>query len=204
VRTFSKDRYARQPPPAESERLLKYTPAGEVAHKVLKELQRRRAFRGDSSPATVYYPLGLAERRALFFKVLTKSSFLYRDARQLGAFERAFTEFHKATGCGLEALALRRNSSRRRRGSLTDIAKEVYRLIQAGETNPSAALNLTRTSRELDALGAWHQQTKQEREDAVLAQQVELLDADIIKEVEGADLTGLFVQLRDIFRMTRQ
>src|SRR5262249_8684117 len=151
-----------------------------------------------------YYPLGLAECRALFFKVLTKSTFLYRDARQLGAFERAFTEFHKATGCGLEALALRRNSSRRRRGSPADIATEVYRLIQAGGPHPSAALNLTRPSRELDAVGAWHRQMKQARKDAVLAQQVEMLDADKIKEVEGADLTGLFVQLRDIFRMTRQ
>jgi hypothetical protein len=203
VRTFSRDRYNGPPPPTESERLLKYTPACKVAHKVLKEIRTRRAIQGDSTPATVYYPLGLAERRANFFKVLTKSTFLYRNARQLQAFEHAFEEFRKATGCGLEGLALRRNSTTRRRGSLADIAKETYRLIRAGETNPSAALNLTRPSRELDAVREWHRLTKQDRKYAVLDQQVEMLDADVIKEVEGADLTGLFVQLRDIFRMTR-
>lgn len=189
VRTYATDRYDGPPPVLESRTLLKYQPAGDAARTAL----RRLAAPGERP--RVYYPLGLARRTVHTYKVLKSSGFLFRTPEQRRAWVRALGKFSDATGCGLEAIALRDSSGARRRGSLADVAGWVYRLIRKGAKNPAKSLNLNRVPtgvhRLVDEVKA--------RKDTATADLIAVIDERSLDD--AAKLTGLFVGPDDILRV---
>jgi hypothetical protein len=191
VRAYTEDRYDGPPPVVEATTLLSYKAAGRVARKALKALP---------IPTAVYYPLGLEQRRVQVYKVLKGSGFLFRTPRQQAAFVRAMAKFAEVTSCGLEALALRRSGEGRRKGSLADIAATLYRLIREGVQNPTKALNLTRLCGELEQVQEQHHLDYLARKIAAERELHRKIDARRLDE--ATILTGLFVCLEDIFRLT--
>jgi hypothetical protein len=130
------------------------------------------------------------------------SAFIFQTPSQRAAWAKAMEHFAEETGCGLEALALRRNSNRRRLGSVADIAAEIYRLVRAGEMTPSQLFNLSRSSDPLDHL-------RKTRPDEIRSRKAEalnelLLEVDAAGLTEAASLTGLFVVPGDFGRLTPQ
>ena len=200
VRTCTADRYDTPPPVTESPTLLTYKEAGRVGRKALRALEAVRTpaeRRGD--PVMIYYPLGLEARRVLAYKLIKPSAFLFRNPRQREKFLKAMQKFTDSTGCGLEALALRRCGGGRRKGSVVDVAEAVYRLIRAGEENPTKALNLTRTFKELDVVRRTHFQEIQRRKAEANEEMIRTIDS---RTMDGpATLTGLFVSLADIVHL---
>jgi hypothetical protein len=113
---------------------------------------------------------------------------------------RAMQKFSESTGCGLELLSLRRESEGRRRGSVEDVAEIIYRLIRAGEENPTRALNLTRSFQERERVRQTHHTEIQRREEQMFATLVRMID--IRNLYEPTTLTGLYVQQFDIKSLT--
>jgi hypothetical protein len=139
----------------------------------------------------------MERRRVQPYKVIKPSGFVFRNPRQRTAWERAMGRFADRTSCGLEALALRRNSDGRRKGSVTDVARIVYDLIRAGETNPTKALNLTRMCDDLQKMvESHHQEVHARKGDAHL---------DLIRSIDARDLppaarlTGWYVGPEDVY-----
>jgi hypothetical protein len=209
VRAYSTDRYDAPPPVLESTHLLRYEPACAAARAALRRLPGRLVEREplDRPPGPggrvretcvespgVYYPLGLPRKAVQTYKVIKSSAFLFRTPKQHGAWFRAMGRFSAETGCGLEALALRETSAGRAQGSLAGVAREVYRLIRAGNTNPAKALNLRRIPEGVRHLNG-----------VVRARRVEAAE-DLTRRIDerkldtAAKLTGLFVRPEDILR----
>jgi hypothetical protein len=197
VRACEGDRYDGPPPVTESPHLLTYKEACRGARKALDALEapRSKAEREDD-PVMVYYPLGLEQRRVQAYKVIKRSAFLFRNPQQEEAFSRAMKKFADACGCGLEALALRRAGGGRRQGSLADVAEAVYRLIRAGELNPTRALNLTRSYIELERVRRTQYQELLNRKAGANERLVRAIDGRTMDD--PATLTGLYVQRSDI------
>jgi hypothetical protein len=192
---YSTDRYEGPPPLAESTNLLKYQRAGQTARKVLRLLWGE----GPGQAPFVYFPLGLPHRQVSNYKLIKASAFLFRTPRQRAAWEKALERFAEETGCGPEALALRRGCRGRRRGSLADLATDLYQRIRNGEDDPTQALNLTRSCRALDQL-------KDQRPDDIRRRKAEALhelaaSLDAARLDESATLTGLYVCADDFGRL---
>jgi hypothetical protein len=200
VQTYSTDRYAGPPPITLSSTLLTYNDAGRVARKAAKGLTTARYLVGEPTPATVYYPLGLEQRRIQAYKVIKPSAFLFRTPQQQVAFLNAMTKLTEATSCGLELLALRRDSKGRRRGSIADIAAMIYRLIRTGQMNPTKAMNLTRPFKKLEQLKEGHHHEVLARKNTALVELCLTLDESTMDK--DTTLTGLFVDQRDIYRIS--
>jgi hypothetical protein len=202
IRAYSKDTYHGPPPITESPTILAYKEAGQVARTALGALRDKKLARwwDEHAPPEVYYPLGLERLRVKVYKIIKPSAFLFRTPKQQAAFVKAMGKFADATSCGLELLALRRASEGRRKGSIADVAGSVYRLIRSGTMNPTKALNLTRPSEELEDVKNGHHQVVLARKEAVLKKLIRQIDAEALDE--ATSLTGLFVRLEDIHRIT--
>jgi hypothetical protein len=200
VQTYSTDRYEGPPPITESGTLLSYKEACRVARKVLQVLERERpATEGGESAVRAYYPLGLEQKQVLTYKVIKPSTFLFRTPDQQQKFCKAMDKFSESSGCGLEALALRRTTEGRRKGSIGDVAECIYKLIREGEENPTKALNLTRVFTELERVRHTHLEELKERK--VEAEQGLFRMTDARTMDEDARLTGLFVRSSDIVHL---
>jgi hypothetical protein len=120
----------------------------------------------------VLFPLGLEARKALAYKVVKPSAFLFCTPGQREKIRNAMQKFGDERGCGLELLALRRAQGGRRSGSITEVAQRLYDYLRAGGDNLVKDFNLTRPSRKLDDLGQAHAQslqvTKQLNHEALL------------------------------------
>jgi len=138
VRTYSTDCLTEPPPITEDIELLKIKPARDKARKALT-----------SGIEEVFMPLGMPHRKVMNYKLIKASSFIFDNPAQHDAFIRAVTKFENDTECGLEVLALRRTYGNRRKGSLVDLAAEIYRRIQSGDHDFMASLNLNREFEEL-------------------------------------------------------
>jgi hypothetical protein len=199
IQAYTADTYDGAPPVTESATLLAYKEAGQVARKALKALDGEKARQWPPAEAVVYYPLGLERRRVSVYKVIKPSALLFRTPRQQAAWVKAMTKFGKATGCGLEALALRRGCEGRRQGSLADVASTVHRLIRSGAMNPTKVLNLTRLSGDLEEALAGYCQLIQARKETAELELIRQIDEAAMDE--AATLTGLFVRQRDVYRL---
>jgi hypothetical protein len=202
IRVYSTDTYRSPPPITESPTILAYKEAGQVARTALRTLSDERAARWlwGAPRSEVYYPLGLERLRVKVYKIIKPSAFLFRTPQQQTAFVKAMGKFAEVTSCGLELLTLRRGTAERRKGSIADIAGAIYRLIRSGTMNPTKALNLTRPSEELEAVKNGHHLEVQARKDAVLEELIREIDAQRLDEATA--LTGLFVRVEDIHRIT--
>lgn len=197
VETYSRDRYDAPPPITESPSLMSYKDANRVARRALEKLEAPRSeVERQENPVSIYYPLGLEWRRILAYKVIKPSAFLFRTPQQRAKFVKAMQKFTDSTGCGLEVLSLRRGSEGRRKGSVADVAEAIYRLIREGEENPTKALNLTRSFKELDAVRQTHYQEIQRRKAEVDEALVRMIDSRTMEE--PATRTGLFVNQSDM------
>jgi hypothetical protein len=141
VSAYSSDRMEGPAPLAEDRELLSFDQAQREARKALS-----------SGLAEVVFPLGLEHVRVANYRVVKPSAFVFRTPEQRARILKQLQSFEARTGCGLEVLALRRAYRGRRHGSLIDLAEELHRLIQEGEDNLAAALNLRKLSPELAAL----------------------------------------------------
>jgi hypothetical protein len=196
VKTYSEDRYAGPPPITESTSLLTYKDAGRFARKALHALEEERP-EGEqkNDPLKVYVPLGLDQRRIQSYKVIKPSAFVFRTPQQRERFEKAVQKFAGTTGCGLEALALRRG---RRKGLIEAVAEAIYRLIREGEEDFTKALNLTRPFQELEHIRQTHYQQILRRKAEAVKDLNHMIDARTM--AEPATRTGLFVTRADIVR----
>jgi hypothetical protein len=104
--------------------LLSFKKAGQKARNAL-----------DQGVPEVYFPLGLEDRKLMNYKALKASAFIFQTPEQRAALVKQIQKFEEKTGCGLEALALRRSYNTRRQGSLTDLAGALYQLIREGKDN---------------------------------------------------------------------
>ena len=141
VKTCVGDRYEGPPPITESPTLLGYKDANRVARKALQVLEEgapRPNGRMARSRSTT--PWAWSRGAVLAYKLIKTSAFLFRTPRQREKFEKAMKKFADSTGCGLEALSLRRGGGGRRKCSIADVAEAIYRLVRAGEENPVKAL----------------------------------------------------------------
>jgi hypothetical protein len=203
IRTYSSDSYRGPPPITESASLLAFKEAGQVARRALAVLDLDRMMWWhdvQQEPPEVYYPLGLKRREVKTYKVIKPSAFLFRTPRQQAAFARAMTKFAQASCCGLELLALRKSSAVRRRGSIADVAATIHDLIRSGKPTPTMTLNLNRACQELEAVRAGRYQAVQDLKDAALIELIQEIDARAMEK--EARLTGLFIRLEDIYRVT--
>jgi hypothetical protein len=132
VRTYSTDNLTELAPVAEDTQLLSLKQASQKARAAL-----------DAGIPEVYYPLGLEYVKVMNYRALKPSGFIFQTPEQRTAVVRRWQKFEDKTGAGLEALALRRTYKGRRRGSLTALAEQLYRLIRSGEDN-LRTLNLSR------------------------------------------------------------
>jgi hypothetical protein len=80
----------------------------------------------------------------------------------VAALDRQFGRFERRTGCGLEALVLKRSYADRRSGSLRAIAERVYGLIRAGSRDLTKALHLSRPSAAMDDPAAERRRRREE------------------------------------------
>ena len=92
-------------------------------------------------------PLGYPHRKILTYKPIRLSAFVFRGPEQWRAMRRQVERFERSTGCGLEALALRRGYGDRPSRSLRAIAEEIFDRIQAGDRDLSKAMHLTRPTK---------------------------------------------------------
>jgi hypothetical protein len=166
VRTYSTDNLTELAPVAQDTELLSLTKASQKARAGL-----------DAGIPEVYYPLGLEHLKVMNYRAFKASGFIFRDAEQRAAIVKQWQRFEDKTGAGLEALALRRAYQGRRRGSLRDLAEELYRLIRAGEDNLTRALNLNRLPASVLAVTAPRAQDIERRKALAEARLRETIDA---------------------------
>jgi hypothetical protein len=204
IPTYRDDRYTVPSPIVESKNLLTYKEAGQSARTALHEV-RLRLRRGEQpTPERVLVPLGLDNPKIQVYKIIKPSAFLFRTARQRRAWERAMGKFGDATCCGLELLVTVRASAGRRKGSLTDVAAWAYRLIRAGDMNPSRALHLGGLTKGCNRSKSRHRREVEARKKAARAAfHRQLIDAGADAETDqtAATLTGLFLGLGDIQKL---
>lgn len=197
VQTYAADRYDGPPPITESTALLTYKEANRVGRRALKTLEAPRSqAERETDPLLIYYPLGLESRRVLAYKVIKHSAFLFRTPQQQEKYLKAMQKYAESTGCGLEALSLRRGSGGRKKGSVVDVAEAIYRLIRDGEENLTKALNLTRSFAELENVRRTHFREILRRKAQADEELTRRIDARTMDA--PATLTGLFVSLSDI------
>lgn len=89
---------------------------------------------------SVYLPLGMPFCRVLNYRAIKLSAFVFQSPKQRATTLKHVQKFEQRTGCGLEALTLRRTY----RGSLNDLAEKLYRYIQDGGKDLTKDFNLTR------------------------------------------------------------
>src|SRR5262245_52733112 len=198
IQTYSTDSYQCPPPLADAAGSLSYKAAGQLARQALKVIQERRS-PFEVQPPRVVYPLGLECRRVQSDKVIKPSAFLFRTPQQRSAFEKAMAKFTESSACGLELLALRRNSDQRSEGSIEDVARLIYELIRRGELNPTKALNLTRPCQELAEVVKDYPRQISERKGVHLDELIDTIDARRL--AKEAALTGLHVTAEDVHRI---
>ena len=194
VETYSNDNYQGPPPLTESVSLLGHPDAAHGPHGP-GPLGSRQGRQGGGSDQGVV-PVGDGCRTVQSYKVINTSQFLFRTPEQRGLFERALEKFGDSCGCGLEAVSLRRGYAGRRRGSLANVAQEVYDYIQAGGVNPTKEFNLTRDFKELEHVRDTHLSEMTERKEQLKIQLYETIDARNLDA--RAALTGWFVGRADV------
>src|SRR6202011_224579 len=86
------------------------------------------------------------------YRALKESAFVFETPDQRAAILKQVQKFEKRTGAGLELLSLRRTYAGRQQGSLTDLAKELYRFIRQGGDNVTKHFNLNKLTGQLDDL----------------------------------------------------
>lgn len=143
----------------------------------------------DQGIERVFLPLGLVTHEIRNYTVLKHSAFIFQTPEQHQAFVKQADKFKERHGCGLEVLALRRGYGHRRQGSLRDVAQEIFELIQAGETDFTKRLNLTRKTDVVEEASVARQAELQRRKAAAEEQLFATIDAD--KVDLGRVLTGL-------------
>src|SRR5207253_541464 len=121
---YPTDCLADLPPVTEDVDLLSFDQAGRLARRALA-----------AGVPEVVFPLRLAYRKVTAYRAVKDSTFVFDTPDQRAAVLKQVQQFEKRTGAGLELLALRRTYGGRRRGSLTDLAEELYRLIREGNAD---------------------------------------------------------------------
>lgn len=138
LETLSNDHLEELGPITEDESLLK-----------LKEAKIKARVALAHGITAVLLPLGLPARKVKVYRIIRPSAFVFQTPRQYMTIDRQVEKFVKRTGAGLEALALRRSYGERHQGSLQDLARSIYELIQLGAHDLVKPLNMTRTARTL-------------------------------------------------------
>ena len=133
LRAYPGDDVKGLPPVTEDEPLLKVADAKAAALGALRH-----------GAEAVVLPLGMPSRAVRAYKALKPSAFVFRDPGQLKVLTRQVERFTRATGCGLEALALRRGYRDRPEGSFTWLAEAVDDHIQSGGRDLTKLLHLDR------------------------------------------------------------
>ena len=121
-----------------------------------------------------------------------KSSACLSDPDQHTKICKRMDKFLAACGCGLEVVALRKTRKGRRRGSLEDLAKFLYRYIRSGGDNLTKSLNLTRPFPDLDRVKSGHASELWRRKAAAKSALHSQIDARRLDE--HGRLTGLIVR----------
>jgi hypothetical protein len=200
VKTYREDDYQGPPPITESTSLLSYKDAGRIGRKALEALEEARTPQErEEAPVLVAFPLGLAQTKVQAYKIFKPSTFLYRTPAQRAKTIKAMQKFSEAHACGLEVLSLRRSQGARRKGSLVDIAEDIYQYVRSGRDNLTRELNLTRSFKELDSVQKSHFQVIQGRKHAARLKLYRDINSHNLDE--DASLTGLYVQKRDIIQL---
>lgn len=200
VQAYTTDTYEMPPPVTKSPTLLTYKDANRFTRKALEVLEAGRSpEEAKERPVLVYYPLGLELPRVQAYKVIKPSGFLFKTPHQRGQFLKALDKFSDGCGCGLEVLALRRSGGGRERGSIVGVAEVLYKLIRASETNPTRALNLTRTFAGLERVRRTHHRRLRRLKDRVKAERIRSINEAILTDEEC--LTGMFMQKIDVIRV---
>jgi hypothetical protein len=184
VKTYATDRVDGPPPVTEDTILLKYKEAGQKARAAL-----------EAGIPEVLYPLGMEFSKIGNYKAIKPSAFLFQTPEQRRTILKQIKKFENRTGCGLEAIALRRTYRGRREGSMTDIADEVYHLIREGGNDLTKGLNLNRRSPRLTRLGEARLAAIQQRKGA--AQEALFAAIDVRRLDREALATGLVVSRKD-------
>jgi hypothetical protein len=133
VATYPRDRVEQLPPVTQDVELLSFGKACQAARKAL-----------ESGPPEVCLPVGFDRRKVLAYRVVKPSAFVFNTPAQREAVLKQWAKFESRTGAGLELLTMRRSYGTRRRGSLSDLAEAIYKMIRSGEVNMTKALNLNR------------------------------------------------------------
>jgi hypothetical protein len=202
VKTYSKDNYQGPPPITRTVGLLSFKDAVRVARKALAYLSAKERRKGKQGEAIkVWLPLGLEEWRVKPYKVFKPSQFLFRDPRQRDKFIRSMAKFSESSGCGLEALALRRSHGGRRQGSMVDLVKALYEYIQTGGDKPTKEFNLTRGFKELKRIKCTFFRAICRLRKRLAIHMYKQIDTRKLKS--NARLTGWIVDERDLMEISR-
>jgi hypothetical protein len=169
LETYPLDCLETLPPITHDLILLKAGEAKEKARRYLKK-----------GVTPIVMPLGHADRKVLSHRPIRLSSFVCRDPKQWKALERQFGRLERATGSGLEVLALRRAYGDRPGRSLVVIASEIYDRIMAGERDLSGGMHLKRLSRAIEEATAGRRAEAERLKD-------EAWD-DLLDRIDGSNL----------------
>lgn len=132
IDTYSSDQLTELAPITVDDDILKLKPAKAKVRKLLDAGEQR----------AVLLPLGFSTQTVQAYQPVKLSAFVFQTPKQYAATKRQLDRFRIATGCGLDLMALRRNHSTRRSGSLQDLAEELQADIRAGRNDIAKRLNL--------------------------------------------------------------
>jgi hypothetical protein len=141
LRSYRTDNMTELPPITEDVDLLTY-------NKAMRKAQQALA----SGIPEVVCPLRLECRKISTYTAVKVSAFVFETPEQRTTVLKQVQKLEKAWGVGLELLALRRSYRSRRRGSLANLAEELYRLLREGNDNWVKALNLNKMDVALRAI----------------------------------------------------
>jgi hypothetical protein len=150
-------------------------------------------------PGPVYLPLGLASRKTLAYKIVKLSAFVFGTPEQRVALLRQLDRFQRATGCGLEVLALRRSYGGRMAGDIEHVLQEVEKVIRSGGRNLTRALHLNQVldAGKSPATAAFCRERRKR-----LQIQRATADADLRRRITSAT-AGLLVHAAEVERRNR-
>jgi hypothetical protein len=123
-KTYSQDQLTQLPPITEETSLLSYKQASQKARKAL-----------DSGIPEVVFPLGLDSQRFLNYRVIKPSAFVFGNPQQRAAILKQVQKFEDEYAAGLEMMALKRGYGKRKQGSISGVAEDLYGVIRQGAMN---------------------------------------------------------------------
>lgn len=142
VRTYSTNRLPGLAPVTEDIELLSTDRAIRLARRAL-----------EAGLEEVIFPLGLELTKALAYRIIRPSTYIFATPEQRAAITGQMQRFEERHGAGLELLALRRNYRGRLCGSLVGLAEAVHRLIRGGSSDLVHGLNLRKLGPSIEDLG---------------------------------------------------